>query len=480
MGNGDVTFTALWSANTYNITFNGNGSTSGSVPNAMTFTSGNSPTSIGATYNPNILALAGYTFGGWSRQDSTTPVTSYGSAADVTLYAIWTGVTYSISYSLGSGVTGTTPTTQSNKRANSTITTPLVGDIAKTGFTLIGWSDGTSLTGVGATYTVPSRNVTFTPVFTRNSVTISYDSNGATSGSVPANQNYNLGTGPIALRGNTGNLIKTGYIFIGWQETPTASSGVNLTSYTPTTGVTLFARWEANGYLVLYDQATAGNQWSDWYQTGYTPITLRTPVKEGYDFAGFYTAKTGGVRLGNSSDGYATYAPSMSCNNYNPCYTVYAYSRWTPKTYVISYNLNAASTGVVPENQSYTSGSAKTILSGNSGSLQRAGYTFGGWATTSSGTIAVTSYGSTAAQVFYAIWKPISYKVIFYGNGGTVTTSNLTSSANSPIVLPTPTRAGYRSQGWFTGTTSGTLIGQAGEQYVPTAGITLYPHWVRS
>jgi len=480
MGNSGVTFTALWSATTYNITFNGNGSTSGSAPPSLTYTSGNAPTAISSSYNDNNLQLSGYTFAGWSRQDTTTPVTSYGSAADVTLFAIWTGATYSISYSLGSGVTGTTPTTQSNKRANSTITTPVVGDIAKTGYTLIGWSDGTSLTGVGATYTVPSRNVIFTPVFTRNSVTISYDANGATSGSVPASQVYDLGSGPLALRGNTGNLAKTGYLFIGWQETPTAAVGVSSSTYTPSTGITLFARWEANGYLVLYDQATGGKQWFDWYQTGYTPITFRTPVKEGYDFAGFFTAKTGGVRLGNATDGYATYAPNMSCNNYNPCFTVYAYARWTPKTYVISYNPNNASSGSVPANQSYTTGSAKTTLSDKPELFVRTGYTFGGWATTSGGTAAVTSYGSTADQTFYAIWKPISYKVIFYGNGGTVTTSSLTSSANSPIVLPTPTRTGYRSEGWFTGTTSGTLVGQAGAQYVPSAAITLYPHWVRS
>jgi len=475
-----VTFTAQWTPITYNITFNGNGNSSGSVPPSLTYTSGNAPTAISSTYNSNGLQLTGYTFAGWSRQDTTTALSSYGSMADVTLYAIWTGNTYSVSYSLGSGVSGTTPAAQTNKRVGSIITLPITNDIAKTGYTHIGWSNGSSLFGIGASYTVTSQNVVFSPVFTRNSVTISYDANGATSGSSPANQSYDVGTGPLALRANTGNLSKTGYLFIGWQETPTAAVGVSLTNYTPTTGITLFARWEANAYLVLYDVTTAGRQWSDWYQTGYTPITFRTPEKTGYTFTGFYTAKTGGTRLGNSSDGYATYAPNMSCNNYNPCFTVYAYARWTPKTYTISFDANNASSGSVPANQSYTTGNSKTTLSGKPESLVRTGYTFGGWSTTSGGTTAVTSYGSTADQTFYAIWKPISFKVIFYGNGGSVTTSSLTSSANTPIVLPTPIRTGYRSEGWFTGTTSGSLIGQAGAEYVPTSAITLYPHWVRS
>jgi len=362
----------------------------------------------------------------------------------------------------------------------SIITLPLSGDIAKAGYTHIGWSNGASFFGIGVSYTVTSQNVIFSPVFTRNTVTISYDPNGATSGSAPASQSYEIGSGPLALRGNTGNLAKTGYLFIGWQETPTAASGVSISNYTPTTGITLYARWEANGYLVLYDVATAGTQWFDWYQTGYTPITFRTPEKTGYAFAGFYSAKTGGVRLGNSSDNYATYTPSMACNNYNPCYTVSAWARWTPITYAISYNGNGATVGNVPANQSFTSGNAKTTLSGNTGSLEKSGYTFGGWATTSTGTTKITSYSSSANQTLYAIWKPISLKVIFYGNGGSVATSSLTSSANTPIVLPTPIRTGYRSQGWFTATTGGTLIGQAGAQYVPTSAITLYPQWVRS
>ena len=475
-----VTFTAIWTAITYNITFNGNGNSSGSVPPSLTYTSGNTPTAISSTYNDNSLQLTGYSFAGWSLQDTTTPVTSYGSMADVTLYAIWTGNTYSASYSLGTGVTGTTPIAQTGKRAGTSITLATRGDIAKSGFILVSWTDGTSSYDLGSTFTFGNSSKTFTPVFVRNNVTISYNANGATSGSVPASQSYDLGTGPISLRANTGNLAKTGYLFIGWQETATSSVGVNSSNYTPTTGITLFARWEANGYLVLYDVSSDGKQWSDWYQTGYTPITFRTPEKTGYTFAGFYTAKTGGNRIGNSGDGYATYAPSMSCDNYNPCYTVYAWARWTPKTYVISYNANNASSGSVPTNQNYTTGGAKTTLSGKPESLVRTGYSFGGWSTTSGGTAAVTSYGSTADQCFYAIWKPITYKVIFYGNGGSVTTSNLTSSANSPIVLPTPTRAGYRSEGWYTATTGGTLIGQAGAPYVPTAAITLYPHWVRS
>jgi uncharacterized repeat protein (TIGR02543 family) len=475
-----VTFTAVWSAITYNITFNGNGNTSGSAPPALTFTTGDTPTSISSSYNPNNLELTGYTFGGWSQQDTTTAVTSYGSPADVTLYAIWVGNTYNVSYALGSGVTGTIPASQIAQRVGSVIALPLTGDIARASFTHIGWTNGASFYGIGASYTVTSQNVIFSPVFTRNTVTITYNSNGATSGSAPANQSYEIGSGPLALRGNTGNLAKTGYLFIGWQETPTAASGVSLSNYTPTTGITLYARWEANAYLVLYDVATAGTQWFDWYQTGYTPITFRTPEKTGYTFAGFYSAKTGGVRLGNLSDNYATYTPSMACNNYNPCYTVAAWARWTPITYAISYNGNGATVGNVPANQSFTSGNAKTTLSGNTGSLEKPGYTFGGWATTSTGTLKITSYSSSANQTLYAIWKPISLKVIFYGNGGRVTTSSLTSSANTPIVLPTPIRTGYRSQGWFTATTGGTLIGQAGAQYVPTSAITLYPQWVRS
>lgn len=75
-------------------------------------------------------------------------------------------------------------------------------------------------------------------------VTITYNANGATSGSVPASQKTLTGQ-PIAVQTNSGNLERAGYIFDGWNY----MSGVHKQraaereSLSPDSDITLYARW---------------------------------------------------------------------------------------------------------------------------------------------------------------------------------------------------------------------------------------------
>ena len=74
-------------------------------------------------------------------------------------------------------------------------------------------------------------------------VTITYNANGATSGSVPASQK-NLIDQSIAAQTNSGNLERTGYIFDGWNYNDghirRVDEGGQLT---PVSDMTLYARW---------------------------------------------------------------------------------------------------------------------------------------------------------------------------------------------------------------------------------------------
>ena len=174
----------------------------------------------------------------------------------------------------------------------------------------------------------------------------------------------------------------------------------------------------------------------------------------------------------------------MACDNYNPCKTIWAGARWNANTYTISFDANTAASGSVPANQSFTSGGAKTTLSGNIATppLAKPFYTFGGWSATSSGTSKVTSYAGTTDQIFYAIWNPVSYKVSFNsnGSGSSVTPANATSVAGANITLPTPTRSGFTFAGWYTNATSGTLVGLGGASYQPNSAITLFARWTKN
>ena len=90
----NVTLYAQWATNTYTVTYDGNGSTGGSVPTGpSSYEYGTLITVLG---NTGSLVKTGYTFAGWNTQadgsgtDQAEGSTFTMGAANVTLYAKWT------------------------------------------------------------------------------------------------------------------------------------------------------------------------------------------------------------------------------------------------------------------------------------------------------------------------------------------------------------------------------------------------------
>lgn len=79
--------------------------------------------------------------------------------------------------------------------------------------------------------------------------TITYNSNSATSGTVPANQTKNQDV-TLTLATNSGNLARTGYTFAGWntQADGLGTSYAEGASYTANAALTLYAMWDATPY----------------------------------------------------------------------------------------------------------------------------------------------------------------------------------------------------------------------------------------
>ena len=127
------------------------------------------------------------------------------------------------------------------------------GDLLKTGSTFAGWDTAPDGSGTsyqpGATFDI-SADTTLYAVWQQvasQTYAVTYDGNGATSGAAPTDSNspYNPGA-TVTVLGNTGSLIKTGYIFAGWDTAPDGSS----TSYQPSdtfvagsSDVILYAQW---------------------------------------------------------------------------------------------------------------------------------------------------------------------------------------------------------------------------------------------
>ena len=76
---------------------------------------------------------------------------------------------------------------------------------------------------------------------------VTYDGNGATSGSVPEDNTAYTSGQSVTVAGNTGNLAKTGYAFDGW-NTQNDGQGTNYAAnetFSITANTTLYAKWNA-------------------------------------------------------------------------------------------------------------------------------------------------------------------------------------------------------------------------------------------
>jgi uncharacterized repeat protein (TIGR02543 family) len=123
--------------------------------------------------------------------------------------------------------------------------------------------------------------------------------------------------------------------------------------------------------------------------------------------------------------------------------------------------------------------------------LERAGYTFLGWAKSASATAAEykggVRYVPTESATWYAVWEMQKYQVVFYDiqqngialeNRELKTIKNLTyeSNVSASDIPATPTRAGYTFEGWYDSPTAGKKYDVSNGLTV-TETLTLYARW---
>ena len=214
-------------------------------------------------------------------------------------------------------------------------------------------------------------------------------------------------------------------------------------------------------YTVTYDANGGSCTKAFGYATSASAaVTLPTPTRTGYIFAGWYTEASGGTRVGGAGD------------SYTPSADITLYAQWgQPCT--VTYNANGGSCGTPSEK--YT-GTALTLPTAN-----RDGYWFIGWYDAATGGNKVGDAGATYNPggdiTLYAQWQEqVKYTVTYDANGGTCGTASATYEGTA-LTLPTPTRTGYTFNGWYTATSGGTKIGDAGATYTPSASVTLYAQW---
>ena len=149
---------------------------------------------------------------------------------------------------------------------------------------------------------------------------------------------------------------------------------------------------------------------------------------------------------------------------------------WT--SYTVKYNANGGSP--TPSNQTKWKDQTLTL---SSIKPTRTGYSFLGWATSSTATSATYaaggSYTTNAAVTLYAVWKANTYTIAYNANGGSGAPSTQTKTYGATLKLSTvvPAKANYNFKGWATSATATTATYAAGGNYTANAATTLYAVW---
>ena len=302
---GDEAYTVLTSfinSNTtanyiYTLTYDGNGATSGTVPPIENHSAG--PVELSANYNPGNLAKEGYVFLGWNTNASaTTPIYEINMTSNTTVYAVWSKIEYTLIFN-GNGQTTGQPPANINVGANENVKLSDIGSntLAKAGYVFLGWNTNASATTPLTDITITSNTTVYAVWQKLNYYTLTYDGNGATSGTVPQVKNVVDGSTVELQNYNPGNLAKEGYVFLGWNTN--ASATTPLTDITITSNTTVYAVWQNKPiiyYTLTYDGngATSGTvpevknvvEGSKVELENYNPGNLE---KEGYLFLGWNT-----------------------------------------------------------------------------------------------------------------------------------------------------------------------------------------------
>ena len=461
------------SAVTYSISYNANSATSGSVPSDGSYTTGGSAYTVAS--NSGTLARTGYSFAGWNTLadgSGTTYVAGVGTlttSSNLTLYAKWTLLTYTITYNSNSSTSGSVPSAQTKTYGVDLIVASNSGTLARTGYNFAGWNtlaDGSGTTHVAGSGTLTTNSsATLYAKWTANRYTISYDANSATSGSVPSDGSYTTGGSAYTVASNSGTLARTGYSFVGW-NTLANGSGTTYTvgSGTLTTGsnLTLYGMWTANALTVTYDSQLGGAITAGATTTGSSiEASPGTPSRTGYGFAGWFAASSGGAAIS------FPYAHGQTSS-----FTLYA--QWSANALTVTYDSQLGS--------AITAGATTTgsSIEASPGTPSRTGYEFTGWFTATSGGAAISfpyTHGQTSSFTLYAQWSANSLTITYDSQLGSAITAGSTITGGSILASPgTPSRTGYTFTGWFAAATGGAAISFP-YAHGQTSSFVLYAQW---
>ena len=426
----DAVITAKWTVNTYEVYFDA-GASDDWYP-MQTIAYGDK------VVKPVDPTLDGYDFAGWLLDGKVysfdTPVT-----ADMTLTASWKTAqvkTHTVTF------TGAGDDFIQTVADGSSATVPTVP--SKKGYTFDGWYSGDSLYD----FTTPvTDDLTVEAHWTKNTYTVSFDSNGGSDVDSQQVEYKDTVSQPD-------NPTLDGYTFQGW-----TLDGDPYDFNTPvTSSITLKALWSKNTpvakkHTVTFDSGEGSKVDSQTVKEGDPVSKPDNPTREGYTFMGWQYEDSDWNFLN-------TVASNMTLTA--------QWKRNEVKKYTVAFD-TADGTSIDPQ----------TIRDGGKVSKPddptREGYEFKGW------TLNGVDYDFTAPVkadlVLTAVWTPVkpkTYTITFDTDGGTVVPSQTVKDKGTATEPTAPTKTGYEFKGWL-------LDGKTYDFTTPvTKDVTLKAKWEKT
>ena len=407
-------------------------------------------------------------FLGWSESKSATSATykpgeKYLVLKDVTLYAVWTIRTYTVTYNANGG--SNAPAAQTKVHGtpitlSSTIPT-------RANYDFVGWSalkNGSAADFSAGDVYAENVSITLYAIWRPHGYVITFDANGGVGAPSPTEKFY--GTN-ILLPTEIPSKSDAG--FAGWTDTKNGSAKYLPGSpYSGNGSVTLYAVWTSDKYDVTFDANGGANAPTSLSlaKTLDLIIPLTAPEKAGYAFLGWSESKnatTSDYKIGD------TFSKKAST-------TLYAV--WEIAKYTVTFDTNGGNGSFTPLTFSF--GGSATI---STATPTKTGFDFLGWAESPDATVAEYAAGGTFAYnrstTLYAVWSAHKYRVTYVANGGTnapaahhkLYGTDLRLSAVKPI------REGFTFIGWAESASAAEPTYRAGDLYTENRDITLYALW---
>ena len=429
--------------------------------------------------NLNELGIKGFgNFLGFYTDSLFTgnPITSVVVDKDITLYAKFEIIDYSITYVIdGATWKNYTPNSSYNVLNAAISYIPEGRYLEKVGYTFEGWykdadykEEFTSFVGLFEAITLYAK---WTPIL----YNITYElAGGDWKDSYSENQKYTVEDASDTILPDSTWISRDGFVFEGWYDNA-EYTGTAIKNLAGRTGnITFYARWrDANQVATVQFSEPAGGVDAS------TNITLTCATENATIYYSYEGKEFNKDSWQNNawhmyqSDAATSEGITIFANGSTNPVTIYAIAvcdrMENSAVATIEYTLNEytvhldANGGTLNTSVTFPI----TVKSGNTVSLSgytatRTGYTFKGWYEdknpdfTNSGEVRDFTPSRDNApnktKTFYAGWEPITYTVVFDGNGADASSSmasqNFKYDESKALSQNTFVRTGYTFNGW--------------------------------